>query len=150
MSPDYIAAHIQNGLVVDIIQSQPHDQHATISSHNIYNSEAIEQNASPLEMTTERHFITNNENVQIPMDNIHSTLHSNHSTMPAEHLGHRNHFEANSNIEDSRKVIIEEQGRQYILTNEAPVIVSSKVKFRLVCHYTIDHSNPIGDHLGYH
>lgn len=78
-------------------------------------------------MTTERHFITNNENVQIPMENMHQSLHSSHSSMPTEHLSHRNHFESSSNIGESRKVIIEENGRQYILTNEAPVIVSNKV-----------------------
>lgn len=83
-------------------------------------------------MTTERHFIANNENVQIPMENMHQSMHSTHSTMPAEHLSHRNHFESNSNIEEGRKVIIEEHGRQYILTNEAPVIVSNKVRFLIL------------------
>lgn len=79
-------------------------------------------------MTTERHFIASNENVQIPMENMHPPLHSSHNHMPAEHLSHRNHFESGASIEESRKVIIEEHGRQYILTNEAPVIVSSKVR----------------------
>lgn len=127
MSPDYITAHIQNGLVVDIIQ-QPNDHHQTsIPSHSIYNSEAIDQNTSPLEMTTERHFIANNGNVQMPLENMHQSMHSSHSTIPAEHLSHRHHYESNSNIEEGRKVIIQEHGRQYILTNEAPVIVSNKV-----------------------
>ncbi|XP_031617304.1 asparagine-rich zinc finger protein AZF1 [Contarinia nasturtii] len=103
LSPDYI----QNGLVVDIIQSQSHDQQPTLASHSIYNSETIEQNASPLEMTTDRHFITNNENIQMPMESIH-------------------HFESNLNTAKERKLIVGEQGRQYILTNEAPVIVSNK------------------------
>lgn len=126
LSPEYIAAHIQNGLVVDIIQS--HDQQATIASHNIYNSETLEQNASPLAMTTERHFIGNNDNVQIPIENIHQSINSSHSSMHSGHLSHRNHFEQSSNIDNDRKVIIGEQSRQYILTNEAPVIVSNKVK----------------------
>ncbi|XP_055296303.1 uncharacterized protein LOC129565422 [Sitodiplosis mosellana] len=139
LSPDYIAAHIQNGLVVDIIQ-QPHDQQAAIPSHNIYNSVAIEQNASPLEMTTERHFIANNENVQIPMENIHHSMHPSHSSMSAEHLNHRNHFESNSNIEEGRKVIIEEHGRQYILTNEAPVIVSNKEATAMAMNLDLSHS----------
>lgn len=126
MSPDYITAHIQNGLVVDIIQPQSHDQQATISSHHIYNNEAIEQNSTPLEMTTDRHFIANNENVQIPMENIHQSLHSSHSSMTPEHLSHRNHFESNSNIQEHRRVIIEDNGRRFIYTNEAPVIVLNK------------------------
>lgn len=128
MSPEYITAHIQNGLVVDIIQSQ-HDQQGVIASHNIYNNnEQIDQNASPLEMTTERHFIANND-VSMPIESIQHSLHSNHSSMqPAEHLNHRNHFESATSMSgEDRKVIIGEPGRQYILPNEAPVIVSNKV-----------------------
>lgn len=123
LQPEYLTAHIQNGLVV----IQPHDQQATITSHSIYNGETIESNSSPLEMTTERHFIADNENVQMPLEGLHQSLHSNHSSMSTEHLGQRNHFETNASITEERKVIIGEQGRQYILTNEAPVIVSSKV-----------------------
>lgn len=115
--------------MVDIIQPQ-NDQQGAIASHSIYsNSETIDQNASPLEMTTERHFLASNDNVTMPMDNIQQSLHSGHSSMQSnEHLSHRNHFEAGSSIQENRKVIIGEQGRQYILTNEAPVIVSNKVK----------------------
>lgn len=133
--PEYIAAHIQSGLVVDIIQPQ-HDQPGTISSHNIYNnSEAIDQNASPLEMTTERHYIASEENVPMPMEHIQQSLHSGHSAMQStEHLSHRNHYESTSTIESDRKVIMGEPGRQYILTNEAPVIVSNKVN---LSHSTI-------------
>lgn len=109
-------------MVVDIIQPQ-HDHQGAIASHNIYsNNETINPNASPLEMTTERHFISNNENVAMPMESIHQTLHSGH-------LSHRNQYESSSTIQEDRKVIIGEQGRQYILTNEAPVIVSNKVIF---------------------
>lgn len=111
-------------MVVDIIQSQSHDQQSAIASHNIYNSETIEQNASPLEMTTDRHFIGNNDSVQIPMENIHQSLSSSHNSLQSGHLSHRNHY----SIDNDRKVSISEQNRQYILTNEAPVIVSNKVK----------------------
>lgn len=122
LSPEYITAHIQNGLVVDL-------QQGAISSHNIYsNNETIEQNASPLEMTSEQHYISSNESVPIPMDSIQQSLHSSHNSMqPSEHLNHRSHFEVASTVNDERKVIIGEQGRQYIVTNAAPVIVSNKV-----------------------
>lgn len=63
----------------------------------------------------------------MPLENMHQSMHSSHSTMPAEHLSHRHHYESDSNIAEGRKVIIQEHGRQYILTNEAPVIVSNKV-----------------------
>lgn len=127
MSPEYIAAHIPNGLVVDIVQSQPHVQQSAIASHHIYSSDAIEQNTSPLDTTTERHFITNSDNVQLPIENMHQSLHSSHSAMQTEHLNHRSQFESNASIDEDRKVIIGEPGRQYILTNEAQVIVSNKV-----------------------
>lgn len=122
LSPEYITAHIQNGLVVDLHQG-------AISSHNIYsNNETVEQNASSLEMSSEQHFISSNESVPIPMESIQQSLQSSHSSMqPSEHLSHRNHFEVGSSVNDERKIIIGEQSRQYILTNEAPVIVSNKV-----------------------
>lgn len=82
-------------------------------------------------MTTERHFITNNENVQLPIENMHQSLHSSHNAMQTEHLSHRNQYEQSGNMDEDRKVIIGEPGRQYILTNEAPVIVSSKVRSQI-------------------
>lgn len=114
MSPEYIA-HIPNGLVVDIIP-QSHDQQGAIYS----NAESVEPNSSPLEMTTDGHYISNGEHVGI--ESIHQSLHSGHSSIQTD----RNHFDAGPSIHD-RKVIISEPGRQYILTNEAPVIVSNKV-----------------------
>lgn len=80
-------------------------------------------------MTTERHFIAGHD----VMDNMQHAIHqSNHSMHPHHHSHHHrnnHHFETTSNdIDDvvERKVIIGETGRQYILTNEAPVIVSNK------------------------
>lgn len=83
-------------------------------------------------MTTERHF--SQDVSTIPMENIQHALHqSNHSMHHQQHHHHhhRSHhtFErSSSGIDDivERKVIIGESGRQYILANEAPVIVSNK------------------------
>lgn len=132
LSTEYLATHIQNGLVVDIqsqsqpppsSQSQQHTQQNAIASHNIYgSSDGIDSNGS------ERHFIAGHD----VMDNIQHVIQSNHSMHQHHHSHHHrsnHHFEATSNdIDDvvERKVIIGETGRQYILTNEAPVIVSNK------------------------
>lgn len=135
LSTEYLATHIQNGLVVDIqsqsqpppssSQSQHHSQQNVIASHDIYgNSDEIDSR----EMPTERHFIAGHD----VMDNIQHVIQSNHSMHQHHHSHHHrtnHHFESTSNdIDDvvERKVIIEEPGRQYILTNEAQVIVSNK------------------------
>lgn len=62
----------------------------------------------------------------MPIEGIHQSLHSNHRSVHSEHSSHRSHFDASSTTQDHRKIIIGESGRQYILTNEAPVIVSNK------------------------
>lgn len=140
LSSEYIAAHIQNGLVVDIIQSQSqsqsshsqqHDQpNAMQGSHNIYNSsDGIDSNGSPLEMTPERHYIAAQDVSTIPMESIqHALHHSNHQNSIHHHQNHRDHHNHHHFEQDivDRKVIMGDSGRQYILTNEAPVIVSNK------------------------
>lgn len=140
LSTEYLATHIQNGLVVDIqSQSQPppsgssQSQQNTIGAHNIYgSSDGIDSNGSPLEMTTERHFIAGQDVSAIPMDSIQHALHQSNHTMHQQQHHHPHHHRSNHHFEQSsngldRKVIISEPGRhQYILTNEAPVIVSSK------------------------
>lgn len=131
MSPDYISAHIQSGLVVDIIQTQPYD-----------GNESMPQNMSPLEMTTERQVISNHQNAPIGINAMHQTIQSPQNQIEA-HLQHRSSIDLQSNqiIEVNRKVIAD-QNRQYVqfvpkstvpmLPNEAPVIVSNKVNIYIV------------------
>lgn len=110
-------------MIVDVIHTLPHDQSDSISSHHIYNGNgSIHQTDSSMELANERHFMSSNESATIPVE--HQSLHSIQNQLPTDH---RSHFHSNS-IEDNRKVIIGEQGRQYVLTNEAPVIVLNKVK----------------------
>lgn len=86
-------------------------------------------------MTTERHFIAGQDVSTIPMSNIHHALHQSSHSNSMHHNQHHHHHRSHHNFErtssgiDStvdRKVIICEPSRQYILGNEAPVIVSNK------------------------
>lgn len=164
LSTEYLATHIQNGLVVDIqpqsqqpppsSQSQQHGQQNTIGTHNnLYgSSDGIDSN-SPLEMTTERHFIAGQDVSTIPMDNIQHTLHQSNHSMHSHHHHHRSnhHFESSSNgIDDvvDRKVIIGEPGRQYIMTNEAQVIVSNKEVSAALAMNDLDLANSFPNSFG--
>lgn len=138
MSTEYIATHIPSGLVVDIIQpqsqqqqqppasssqSQQHEQQNAIGSHDIYGTN------EGIHSPSERHFIASQEVSTLPMHALHQSSHSHHHHHHRGH--HHHHFDGTSNgIDDvvvDRKVIISEQpNRQYIVTNEAPVIVSNK------------------------
>lgn len=116
LSPEYVSNHFHNGLIVDLV-SQPHDQQ--IETHHIYG------NSEPIQITNDRRYITSNDSATIQSTMHHQSIHVPQSHI--QHLDNRSHFATNQNIDDSRRVIISEQGRQYITTNEAPVIVSNKV-----------------------
>lgn len=123
LSPDSIAALSQNGLIVDVIQTLPPDSSDEMSSHHIYNgNNSIHSSSGQMELANSRHFIASNENASLPGENIHQSLHSTQN-----HMESRSHFA--SCMEENRKVIANEQCRQYMLPNEAPVIVLNKVKF---------------------
>lgn len=123
LSPDSIAAQLQNGLIVDVIQNLPPDSADEVSSHHIYNgSNSIHTSSGHLELANARHFITSDENASMPVDSLHQPLHNAPS-----HLDSRSHYTAC--MEENRKVIVNEQCREYILPNEAPVIVLNKVRF---------------------
>lgn len=134
MSTEYIAAHIPNGLVVDIIQPQSQQQqqaqppsssqsHQHDQQHMYGSSDGIHGSGSPLEMTSDRHFIAGQEVHTLPLENIQHALHQ--STHHHHQRNHHHHFDSDD-IADRKVIINEQPNRQYILTNEAPVIVSNK------------------------
>lgn len=110
-----------NGLIIDLVQHQPHDQ--SIESHHIFgNSESsMEQTHSPIEITNDRrcYSISSNETA------LHQSIHVSQGQI--QHLESRNHFQ--SIHDDNRRAIIGEANRSYISTTEAPVIVCNKVLF---------------------
>lgn len=122
LSPDSIAAQLQSGLIVDVIQTLPSDSADEVSSHHIYNgSSSIHTSSGQMELTNGRHYITSDDNASMPVDSLHQPLHSAPS-----HLESRSHYAAC--MDENRKVIVNEQCRDYILPNEAPVIVLNKVR----------------------
>lgn len=111
-----------NGLIIDLVQHQPHDQ--SIESHHIYgNSESsMQQNHSPIEITNDRRcYISSNETA------LDQSIHVSQGQM--QHLESRNHFQTIDDV--NRRVIIGEANRSYISATEAPVIVCNKVLFSI-------------------
>lgn len=122
LSPDYMAAQIQNGLVVDIIQTQSSDQHDSLDSHDIYSSDAAV-------MGDERHYSLHQQHHESSSIVVHPNhISSNEATL--------HQSDPNFAAED---VIMNEQDRRmtaafmhyvqkqspHLLTNEAQVIVSA-------------------------
>lgn len=116
--PEYISSNFHaNGLIVDLVQHQPHDQSIESVNH-IYgnNSESVQQTHSPIQITNDRRcYIASNE----PVQSIHV------SQGQIQHLNNRNHFQ--SIDDENRRVIVGETNRSYIPATEAPVIVCNKV-----------------------
>lgn len=120
--PEYISSNFHgNGLIVDLVQHQPHD-HSIESVNHIYgNSESMQQTHSPIQITNDRRcYIASNEPA------LHQSIHVSQNQI--QHLDSRNHFQT---IDDEhRRVIIGEANRSYISATEAPVIVCNKVKLK--------------------
>lgn len=134
LSPDYMSAQIQNGLVVDIIQTQPSDQHDSLDSHDIYGSDAAV-------MGHDRHYTMEHQ------QHGSSSIIVNHNQISSNEVElHRNDSLNDPNAsfaEDSNDavatVIMNEQDRRitaefmhyvqkqspHLLAHEAPVIVTA-------------------------
>lgn len=129
ISTDYMAAQIQNGLVVDIIQTQPADQQDSLDSHDIYGSDGA--------VIGDRHYT-----LQHQQHDTNSLVLDQNQLSSNEVALHRS--DGNQNFgQDSNdavaSVIMNEQDRRmtaafmhyvhkqspHLLTNEAPVIVAT-------------------------
>lgn len=119
--PEYISSNFHaNGLIVDLVQHQPHDNSIESVNHIYGNNESMQQTHSPIQITNDRRcYIASNESA------LHQSIHVSQSQN--QHLDGRNHFQ--SIDDENRRVIISEPNRPYISATEAPVIVCNKVKF---------------------
>lgn len=132
LSQEYIAAHIQNGLVVDIIQTPFSEQQE--QSQHIFSNEsmhAVSGTTGTSSTVLGRHFIANQD------DQI-ASMTSNHSQM-SDHISVNTESSIDANTGST--VIMGDQDRrlataflQYVqkqspqlLANEAPVIVTNRV-----------------------
>lgn len=120
--PEYISGNFNgNGLIVDLVQHQPHDQSVESVNHIYGNSESIQQTHSPIQITNDRRcYIASNE------PTLHQSIHVSQSQI--QHLDGRNHFQS-INDENRRVIISGANPRSYISATEAPVIVCNKVSF---------------------
>lgn len=128
---DYMAAQIQNSLVVDIIQSQPPDQQDSLDSHDIYGSDAA--------VIGDRHYTLqqhNSNSLVLNQNQISSNAAALHRS---DSMSDGNANFAEDTSDAVATVIMNEQERRmtdafmhyvqkqspHLLTNEAPVIVAT-------------------------
>lgn len=139
LSPDYMAAQIHNGLVVDIIQTQPADQHV-IQSHEIYANHQPLSQITPTTMHShqigERSYL---DQTQQPNDaSLIAQCHPANGSLHRENEMNKETVFA-PHQDSAASVIMSDQDRRLttaflnymqkqstLLNNETPVIVANK------------------------
>lgn len=125
-----MAAQIQNGLVVDIIQTQPPDQHDSLDSHDIYASDAS--------VIGDRHYTLQHQQHESNSIIVNQNQISSNGAALQRDVG-MNDADANFADDTNNAVAMNEQDRRmtaafmhyvqkqspHLLANEAPVIVSA-------------------------
>lgn len=112
ISTDYMAAQIQNGLVVDIIQTQPTDQQDSLDAHDIYGSDAA--------VIGDRHYTLQHQ------QHDSNSLALNRDQMSSNEAAlHRSDDMNDGNANFGQFMHYVERQSPHLMTNEAPVIVAT-------------------------